>query len=136
MGPRRVVGLIAGSTALAVAASLWTYDSGVRRGFEQGLGAAASSSDVANGTHALVLLKALDAGNQAEVRRGFDLMIDVGIASHFLHLRVPDALGGEPDEAQQWLYQRLIDHRRQSPSSIPETKYIGPQVAAALANSP
>ena len=135
MAPRHVFGLLASLGVLAIVAGVSAYHIGLNHGFERGLGSANSSHSVGTGVQALELLKALNGGNDAEVRQALDLLVDVGISSHFLHLQVPEAMGGEPDEAQQWLYEQLVAHRRQVPSTVGQTRHIGPQVAKALAAS-
>ena len=127
---------LAAATVVVVGSAVWVaYERGVEVGYQQGLGAADSHHGVTTGTQALFLLNALEAGDHERVERGLDLLVDVGISSHYLHLLVPERMGGTPNQNQQWLYQRLIDHRRQIASSVGPTEHIGPQVAAALESS-
>jgi hypothetical protein len=117
--------LLFGATALVA------FHQGKQRGLELGIRQANSSEGVAAGIHAVELVGALNAGRTRDVRRGLDLMIDSAIATHYLRLQAPDAMGGPPDPTLQWRYAHLLEHRRHSRSTS-QTKHIGTQVAAAL----
>ena len=115
---------------LAVTA-IGAFHQGKQRGIALGIEQAASTELVATGMHAAELVRALDARRYREVRRGLDLMIDSAIATHYLRLQAPEALGGAPDPSLQWDYAHLLEHRRAKPSTS-RTEHIGTQVAAAL----
>lgn len=107
-----------------------SFHQGVQRGVQVGKRLATSTEGIANGVHAAELIQALDAGRRQEVRRGLDLMIDAGIATHFLRVQTPDATD-EADPSLEWHYAHLLEHRRNSPSTS-QTEHIGRTVVAAL----
>ena len=107
-----------------------SFHQGMQRGIEVGKRAATSSEGIANGVHAVELVQALNAGRNREVRRGLDLMIDAGIATHFLRLQAPDD-PRETDPTLEWRYAHLLEYRRSAPSTS-KTEHIGRTVVAAL----
>ncbi len=119
--------------AILSVAVVGSFHQGMQRGIEVGKRVASSSEAIANGVHAAELVAALDAGRHRDVRRGLDLMIDAGIATHYLRLRTPDGLEGV-DPSLQWDYAHLLEHRRHS-ASTSRTEHIRRTVVAALAPS-